>query len=112
MPCDSIRQAGQTLAQRTAQIDVALKRLEASLLGGRVAVGIGPNGAIVLKGWADRDDITDVCAIRTLTAANSWALRQAIARAEATTGKKVNMQAVAAGVHSHDGGRSWYPGHK
>ena len=61
----------------------------------------------MFQGWQDQNAVTDVCAYRTLTASNSWALRQAVARAETTTGKRVNAQAVAAGWHSHDGGGSW-----
>jgi len=107
MPCTSTLRPGQTTAQRQAQIAAALKRLETYLQSGKVRVGIAPNGAVVFQGWQDRDDVTDVCAYRTLVAANSWALRQAVARAEAATGKRVNPQAVTAGWHSHDGGKSW-----
>lgn len=109
MPCDSILREGETLATRQTAIERALARLEAALQAGRVTVGIAPNGAAVLKGWSkdDRDDITDVCAIRSLTASNSWALRQAVAKAEALSGRKINQKAVAAGFHSHDGGKTW-----
>jgi hypothetical protein len=34
-------------------------------------------------------------------------LRQAVARAEAMQGVKVNPQAVASGFHSHDNGLTW-----
>lgn len=106
MACETRLLANQTLAQRVSQIDAALKRLEAYLQAGRVQIGIGPTGAIMFKGWQDRDDVTDACAYRTLTSQSSWALRQAVARAEATTGRKVNTRAIAAGVHSHDG-KTW-----
>ena len=113
MPCDTVRRVGQTLEQRVKAIDVALKRLEQYLTTGKVSITIGTTGAIAFKGWtgAERDDITDVCAYRTLTAASSWALKQAVARAEALSGRKVNAKAVAAGVHSHDGGKTWDKGH-
>jgi hypothetical protein len=107
MPCTSTPRKGQTLAQRIDQVKVALKRLEQYLQSGSVRVSIGSNGAIVFAGWNDRDDITDVCAYRTLASENSWPLRQAVARAEAQSGRRVNPQAVAAGIHSHDGGRTW-----
>lgn len=112
MPCISTIPAGMTLVERQTQIEKALKRLEASLSSGKVQVRIGGNGAVAFAGWTDRDDVTDVCALRALTLQNSWALRQAIARAESAQGRKVNPNAVASGVHSHDGGRSWHPGHK
>jgi len=109
MPCDTRLREGQTLQDRVKAIDVALKRLEQYLTTGKVQIGIAPNGAITFKGWTanDRDDVTDVCAYRTLASQNSWALRQAVAKAEATSGRKVNAHAVAAGFHSHDGGRTW-----
>jgi hypothetical protein len=113
MPCDSQLQPGQTLAARVSEIDLALKRLEQYLSQGKVTIGIGANGAITFKGWAtnDRNRVTDVCAYRTLTSQSSWALRQATAKAEAMSGRKVNAAAVAAGVHSHDGGGTWHKGH-
>jgi hypothetical protein len=107
MPCDSRLRKGQSLQDRIAEVQRSLKRLETSLKMGQVKVAIGPNGAIVFLGWKDRDDLSDVCAYRTLAASNSWELRQAVARAEVTSGRKVNPLAVAAGVHSHDGGASW-----
>jgi hypothetical protein len=107
MACYSIKRPGQTLEQRGSQIKAALKRLEAALTGGRVRVTIAPNGAVAFAGWADRDDVTDACAYRVLSSENSWALRQAVARAQVTSGRQVNPQAVAAGWHSHDGGSTW-----
>lgn len=47
--------------------------------------------------WVDKDP----------RASNSWELRQAVARAEAQQGRKVNAHAVASGLHSHDGGKNW-----
>jgi hypothetical protein len=109
MPCDTVRNPNQSLEQRNDQVKSALSRLEASLKAGRVKVTIGPTGGVAFTGWKDRDDVTDVCAVRTLMAQNSWELRQAIARAEAQSGRKMNPQAVAAGHHAHDG--KWHKGH-
>lgn len=108
MPCDTVLKPNQTLAERNREIDAALARLEAYLTNGVVSVGIGMNGAITFDGWKDRDGLSDVCAYRTLTnEKKSWALRQAILKAERKTGRKVNPQAVASGLHSHDGGKTW-----
>jgi hypothetical protein len=110
MPCDTIRSyERQTLAERMEEVAVSLKQLETALSKASVKVVIGANGAVTLTGWKpeDRRGLTDVCAIRSLTASNSSALRMAVAKAEAMSGRKVNMQAVASGVHSHDGGRTW-----
>jgi hypothetical protein len=113
MPCDTKLREGETLETRNTKVKKALTRLEAALASGSVKVRIGPNGAVAFDGWKpdDRDDVTDVCGYRTLSAQNSWALRQAVAKAEATQGRKVNPHAVAAGTHSHDSGRTWNKGH-
>ena len=107
MPCTSARRPGQSLAERMAQVKAALKRLETALQKGGVKITIAPNGAVAFVGWNDREDVTDVCAFRTLSAENSAALRMAVVRAETFSGRKVNINAVSAGFHSHDGGRTW-----
>lgn len=114
MPCDTVNKQGQTAKERALDVKKALAKLEAQLATGSVKVKIGANGAVAFDGWkpTDRDDVTDVCAIRTLQAQGSWALRQAIAKAETQQGRKVNPHAVAAGHHSHDGGSTWHKGHK
>lgn len=107
MPCPEQRKKNQTLKQREREVNEALKRLERHLQTGLVKVQIGQQGAVAFSGWKDRDDVTDVCAYRMLTLSNSWELKQAVKRAEMLSGKKVNVQAVANGVHSHDGGHTW-----
>lgn len=113
MPCYTQLKPQQTLEQRNAEITRSLRVLEAKLQAGQVKVTIGPNGALAFAGRTstDRDDVTDVCAYRALTAQSSWALRQALARAEALSGRKLNPQAIGSGLHSHDGGKTWNPGH-
>lgn len=111
MACTGTLQPGQTLVERMSQVDRALKRLETYLQTGSVKVKVGSNGAIVFAGWADRDGLSDVCAYRSLAASSSSTLRMAVARAEALAGRKVDARAVAAGVHSHDGGSTWNGGH-
>jgi hypothetical protein len=107
MPCDSRRSRGQTEQERRRVIEAALARLERALGTGSARVTIGANGALAFVGWQDRDDVTDLCAYRALSAKHSWPLRQAIARAEAQQGRKVSEQAIASGLHSHDGGQTW-----
>ena len=111
MPCDSRLATGQTLAQRMTEVERALKRLETYLATGSVKVQIGPTGSIAFTGWKDNDRLSDTCAYRALSLTSSWALKQAVAKAEAMSGRKVNARAVAAGHHSHDGGGSWHGGH-
>jgi hypothetical protein len=113
MPCDFTLSEGQTLAMRQREVQAALDRLKRALQAGQVKFVIGQSGAVAIAGWtpANRGGLSDVCAFRTLRAEGSWEFRQALAKAEAQSGRKVNELAVAAGVHSHDGGHSWDKGH-
>lgn len=113
MPCDVTLAAGQSAEGRQAEIDQALGLLEAQLTRGLVRLVVGPDGAVAFQGWTDggRRAIADVCAYRTLAARGSWPLRQAQAQAESLAGRSVDRAKVAAGIHSHDGGAHWHPGH-
>lgn len=104
MPCDTLT---NLTPEKKADQRSALARLEGSLRAGTVTAVIGGNGAIAFRSWLDRAGLSDLCAYRKLTASNSPALRAALARAEAMAGRKVDPRAVAAGVHSHDGGNTW-----
>lgn len=110
MPCDTRpnMDEAQIEEQRRAQ-----ERLRALLAAGVVTVTIGRNGALAFKGWqeSERGGLSDLCAYRKLAAANAPELRRAIARAEAVSGLKLDQRALAAGVHSHDGGSTWHGGH-
>jgi hypothetical protein len=109
MPCNYVRSRRQTAADRKREIERALAELERKLRERAVNLEIGRQGAVVFKGWRpnDRGGVSDVCAYRRLAQAGSWELRQAIKRAEARSGRRVNPQAVASGLHSHDGGETW-----
>ncbi len=110
MPCDTKLRENETKEQRSARAQASAERLEAALAAGRVKVVINKaSGALAFQGWTDedRDGVADGCIYRRLTAKGSFALKQAVARAETAAGRKLNPQAVAAGVHSHDGGVTW-----
>src|SRR5258708_21931504 len=97
VPCDSIRSyEGQTFQQRVDQVKEALSRLERYLQSGTVRLTVGPQGSIAIVGWTGeaRGGMVDLCAVRSLMASNSSAFRVALARAEAQSGRKVNLQAV------------------
>lgn len=110
MVCELRLKAAQTAEQRTREIRETLARLEQQLQKGTARLVIGANGAAAITGWTDRNDVSDVCAIRALTAAKSFALSRAVAQAEAG-GRKLSLAAVNSGLHSHDGGKTWHPGH-
>ena len=115
MACDTMRQPNQTKAQRAAEIAAALEALKRALATKAVKVTVDKaTGAVAFTGWAEKDraGVSDVCAFRKLTVAGSFELRKAVASAELAAGRKVNQAAVSAGVHSHDGGRTFGPGHK
>jgi len=109
MACDTMTRPGETLEQRKERAKASTASLEAALAAGTVKLTIGPSGAIAFVGWDDksRDGLTDACAFRRLTSKVSWALRQAVAKAESLSGRKVNQAAINAGLHSHDGGKTW-----
>ncbi len=113
MPCDSTPRRlpdgvkPQTKAERLAETITALARLEAALKAGTVVVKVGPTGGIAFAGTWDRKGISDACAYRALAQKGSSELRMALAKAEAQAGRSVDKQAVAAGIHSHDGGKTW-----
>jgi len=102
MPCDTYL--------REAQIKREIEELERKLQENQVQLVIGENGAIAFQNWDDRK-VSDVCAYNRLMVSGSWALQQAIAAAEMLSGRQVNAQQVASGVHCHDGGKTWHHGH-
>jgi hypothetical protein len=86
----------------------ALARLQAAIGAGTVQVVVAARtGAFALRGWKDedREGVSDLCAYRALI--NTPEMRRAIVRAQAITGTPIDQRAIAAGVHSHDGGRTW-----
>lgn len=103
MPCDTV--------VPVPVMEAAIKRLSKAIGAGTVTLRVGVNGALAIVGWKDRDGVADVCAIRTLMTQGSWEFRQALAKAEAVAGRKMNLSAVGSGIHSHDGGETWHPGH-
>lgn len=117
MVCDMRYAIGQTPPQRKKQIEEAVERLNKALAVGDVKLKVGPQGAVTFVGSAvagilGANKISDTCAYRKLLASGSPALRKAIVTAEATAGRKIDPQAVGGGTHSHDGGKTWHPGHK
>lgn len=111
MPCERRLRLGQSISQRKAEIKAAVDKLNAELAIGKVKPVIGPQGGITFQGWAQQADVGDGCAYRMIMASGSALARQAIARAEQLSGRTVNKQAVAQGLHSHDNGVTWH-GHK
>lgn len=109
MPCDTRLKRGQTISQRADEVRKAVEGLDKAIAMRAVKVVVGPQGAIAFQGWTNgRDDVTDACAFRRLMATGSALAKAEIARAEMLSGRKINMQAIGQGAHSHDGGRTWH----
>lgn len=113
MPCDTKLKPQQTIQQRAVEVRRAVERLAKDLAAGRVRAKVGPQGAIAFEGWGvlERDGVTDACAYRRLMVTGSALAKAAVAKAEQLAGRTVDRKALAAGHHSHDGGRTWHPGH-
>lgn len=106
MPCD-------TVVPQKDFLDV-MRELEDLLLGNAVEVVVDQaTGAVALVGWQDssRRGVSDVCAIQKLMAENSFAWQRALATAESIAGRQMDINMLSSGVHSHDGGSTWHPGH-
>jgi hypothetical protein len=115
MPCDTRpRRRDQTLTQRKEEVRQTVLGLDKLLATRRVKAVVGPQGAITFQGWEAqvRNDVSDACAYRRLLVSGSALALAEIAQAEAIAGRSVNKQALAVGVHSHDGGGTWHGGHK
>lgn len=110
MPCDTRRLPNQTISQRKEEIRTTIAKLSAAIIAGKVRPKVSKEGGIVFDGWLnqDRNRITDACALRQVTATGSALALQAIQRAEILAGRKLDRQAIAQGLHSHDGGRSFH----
>jgi hypothetical protein len=100
--------AGQSISDRKGEILRTVDAIQRGLVAGRVTVRIGPQGGIAFVGVAERNDVTDACIYRRIMATGSTLARTKIAEAERLAGRTVNRQAVAQGVHSHDGGHHWH----
>ena len=114
MPCDTRRLDSLTPEQRFKQIRDSVSKLGTLLQSGKVSVKVDrATGAVAFINWSkeDRADISDVCAVRRLLAKNDVAFKAALAKAEAVAGRKLAVAAVGAGIHSHDGGKTWHGGH-
>lgn len=110
MPCDSrpFREY-QTLSQRKDQVKEATSTLDALLKKKKVKPVVSKTGAITFSGWVEPEKagMTDACAYRRIMSSGSALAQMEIKRAEQLAGRSVNMQTVASGEHSHDGGQTW-----
>jgi len=105
MPCDTRLKAGQTISERKVEIKASVDKLAAALAAGKVKPVIGAKGGIAFPGWAEGQTgrVGDACAYRRLMSSGSALAKMAIERAEMMAGRKVDRQAVAQGLHYHEG---------
>lgn len=113
MACDTqFTRPQQTITERKKEISETVAELAKQLAAGTVKPVVGPQGAVAFQGWQNRAGITDACAYRRVMATGNALAKAKIQAAEALSGRSVSKQALAAGVHSHDGGKTFHPGHK
>ena len=109
MPCDTRLKTNQTISQRAEEVRrVVTSRLlhgQRHRQGSRRAAGSHRFDGIPVD---ERDGVTDACIYRRLMATGSGLAKAMIAKAELMAGRSINKQAVAQGVHSHDGGHTWH----
>lgn len=113
MPCDTRLKPRQTISQRADEVRKAVDKVSTGLAAGRIKAKVDPKtGAIAFDiPETDRDGVTDACVYRKLMVYGGALAKAKIAQAEMLAGRGVNKAALAAGVHSHDGGGSWHNGH-
>jgi hypothetical protein len=114
MPCDTRLKPRQTISQRKEEVKKVTYDVNSLIAAGKVKPIIDKKtGAIAFNGLTDdiRDGVTDACVYRRLMISGSSLTKAAIQRAEQIAGRTVDKQALANGVHSHDGGGSWHHGH-
>jgi len=110
MACESMKRPNQTLAQRKEEIKGIIAFTDELIRKGKVKVVVDKKtGAITFDGMTaqERGGVTDACTFRMLSNGGSFLAKQAIQKAELAAGRSVNRSALAQGVHSHDGGRTW-----
>lgn len=103
----------QTIKERVSEVQKVVEKVSALIGAGTVKVKVGPQGAVAFEGIPDavRDRVTDACIYRRLLVSGSALVRAKVQQAEMMAGRKIDRQVLAAGTHSHDGGRSWHSGH-
>lgn len=114
MACETIIRRKQTRQQRIAEVKKVIETVDKRLANGKVkAVVDKKTGAIAFAGLeaSERDDVSDACIYRKVMQSGSTAAKLAIAKAEQLAGRTVSQTALGHGVHSHDGGITFHPGH-
>jgi hypothetical protein len=113
MVCETYRKPRQTAEQRADEVRAVKNKVMAGLLQKTVKVVVSPTGAVVFNGIteAEKQGVTDACIYRHIMVAGAATVKAEIARQAMLQGRQIKMDTVNAGTHSHDGGKTWHPGH-
>lgn len=115
MVCDTKPfRRGQSLQQRKDEVKKIVYDVNSLIAANRVKPVVDKKtGAIAFQGLDEnlRGGVSDACIYRRLLVSGSSLTKAALQRAEMMAGRAVDKQALAQGVHSHDGGGSWHHGH-
>lgn len=108
MVCETFRYAKQSVEERRKQVADTVKEVEKGLANGKIKIVVGAQGAVAFQGLEDsqRNRVADACIYRKILSTGS-----ALARMKLAAAGNVNKTAVAQGIHSHDGGKTWHDGH-
>lgn len=110
MACETRLKARQSIQERAKEVKGVVAFMDELITKGKVKVVVDKKtGAVAFTGMTDseKDGVSDACAYRRIMATGSATAKMAIAKAEAVAGRSVSRQALAAGIHSHDGGSTW-----
>jgi hypothetical protein len=110
MVCDTSLRENQTLSERKLEVLATVEAIAKLIISNRVKPVIDKRtGAITFANIpvSVRNGLTDACVYRRIMATGSALAKLQIAKAEQLAGRTVNRAALAAGIHSHDGGSSW-----
>lgn len=115
MVCDTRPfRRNQTLAERKEEVKKIVYDVNSLIAASKVKPVIDKKtGAVTFAGLDEniRGGVSDACIYRRLLVSGSSLTKAALQRAEMVAGRAVDKQALAQGVHSHDGGGSWHHGH-
>lgn len=105
MPCDRKLRPNQTISQRAEEIRETVSRIQTGLANGSIKAIVGPQGGVAFQGLSDveRNGVADSCLYRRILATGTATSKLALAKAEQLAGRKIDQQAIAQGLHSHNG---------
>lgn len=113
MPCDTRLKRGQTISQRADEVRSVTNKIMSGILQNRIKIKVSPTGSVAFDGISEgeKDGVTDACVYRRIMVSGPATVKAEMERQAMLQGRTINKAVVNAGVHSHDGGKTWHDGH-